>query len=69
MKYIQHFLGILVVVLSLGFAYLIWNTDLFPMENWRKNVLLTVLLCYSAYRTYRIYDGIKKEKNKSNHEN
>lgn len=67
MKYIQHFLGALVVILSIGFAGLILTTELFPMESWRKTVLVSVLVLYAIYRGYRVYTGIKKQLKEDHH--
>ncbi|MFM8597183.1 MAG: hypothetical protein ACKOBN_08870 [Flavobacteriales bacterium] len=61
MQYIQHFLGFLVVVLCLGFAGLLVTSDLFPMEAWRRNILVGVFIGYAAYRGFRVYNGIKKQ--------
>jgi len=59
MKYIQHFLGILVVVLCIGFAITLLATDLIEMEAWRKKLMVVVFLCYGLFRAFRIYKGIK----------
>jgi uncharacterized membrane protein len=63
MQYIQHFLGILVVVLCIGFATLLLTTELFPMETWRKNILVAVFILYALYRGLRVYNGFKKQLN------
>jgi hypothetical protein len=68
MQYIQHFLGALVVVLCLGFAGLLLTTDLFPMETWRRNILVSVFILYAAYRGFRVYSGLKKQQNESKYE-
>ena len=68
MQYIQHFLGVLVVVLCLGFAGLLLTTDLFPMETWRRNILVSVFILYAAYRGFRVYSGFKKQQNESKYE-
>jgi hypothetical protein len=59
MKYIQHFLGILVVVLCFGFAFILLTTELIEMDNWRKQLMVVVFLCYGLFRALRIYKGIK----------
>jgi hypothetical protein len=68
MQYIQHFLGALVVVLCLGFAGLLITTDLFPMEIWRRNILVAVFIFYAAYRGFRVYSGFKKQQKEGKHE-
>jgi hypothetical protein len=68
MQYIQHFLGALVVVLCLGFAGLLITTDLFPMEIWRRNILVSVFILYATYRGFRVYSGFKKQQNESKYE-
>jgi hypothetical protein len=59
MNYIQHFLGLLVVVLCFGFAIVLLTTDLIEMEPWRKQLMIVVFLSYGLFRTFRIYKGIK----------
>jgi hypothetical protein len=59
MKYIQHFLGILVVVLCFGFATTLLTTDLIEMEAWRKQLMVVVFLTYGIFRALRIYKGFK----------
>jgi len=61
MQYIQHFLGLLVVILCLGFASLLLTTELFPMETWRRNILVGVFIFYATYRGLRVYNGFKKQ--------
>jgi len=59
MKYIQHFLGILVVVLCFGFAIVLLTTELIEMEPWRKQVMIAVFMCYGLFRAWRIYKGVQ----------
>ncbi|MEY5001396.1 MAG: hypothetical protein RLZZ211_1432 [Bacteroidota bacterium] len=59
MKYIQHFLGLLVVVLCFGFAIVLLTTDLIEMEAWRKQLMVVVFMCYGLFRAFRIYKGFK----------
>jgi hypothetical protein len=59
MNYIQHFLGILVVVLCFGFAIVLLTTDLIEMETWRKQLMVVVFIGYGLFRAWRIYKGMK----------
>ncbi|MCF8201891.1 MAG: hypothetical protein K9J18_02285 [Crocinitomicaceae bacterium] len=59
MKYIQHFLGILVVVLCFGFAIVLLSTELIEMEPWRKQVMIAVFMSYGLFRAWRVYKGFK----------
>lgn len=59
MNYIQHFLGILVVILCFSFAILLFTTDLIAMEPWRKQIMIVVFVGYGSFRAYRAYKGIR----------
>ena len=59
MKYVQLSLGLLVVVLCLGFAIVLLTTDLIAMESWRKNVLVAVFIGYGTFRGWRVYNSFK----------
>ena len=59
MNYIQHFLGLLVVVLCFGFALILLTTEIIEMEPWRKQVMVVVFMSYGLFRAWRIYKGFK----------
>jgi hypothetical protein len=59
MKYIQLSLGLLVVVLCFGFAFLLLTTQVFEMETWRSNLLSVVFIGYGLFRGWRVYNAFK----------
>lgn len=59
MKYVQLSLGLLVVVLCMAFAIMLLTTDVFPMETWRKYILVVVFIGYGAFRGWRVKNAFK----------
>ncbi|MEN9700083.1 MAG: hypothetical protein RLZZ301_1281 [Bacteroidota bacterium] len=64
MNQLSPILGAFVVISALIFAGFIGFTDVFPMESWRKQILVSVLIAYGIYRGYRVYLQFKHHQKK-----
>ncbi|TSJ41671.1 hypothetical protein [Fluviicola chungangensis] len=53
------------VVMCIVMSYYLLFTDLLidKLYGFKRNLFVGILLMYGAYRVYRIYDSIKKNKN------